>query len=262
MKMARGNWRELTARKRDRHGNPTAVITTRMRASGKGKCRPVKIATMVAAAWVPRPSPRHLFVYSLDGDLENVAASNLAWKPNARGRMAGGKGRPPLVTLPRLIKVLQAINDGASTNKKIRAATGLSENAAGVCVGKAADEGWIAREQSWLPPQLTESGRLARVQLEACALERKALHFLAARSKGRDRQVRLRDRYDVLASGCCAVCGRTVSRHGAVLHVDHIVPISRGGTDDRFNLQALCDLCNLGKSNRYAGDRLLTPARP
>lgn len=33
------------------------------------------------------------------------------------------------------------------------------------------------------------------------------------------------------------------------LHVDHIKPISQGGTDDRDNLRALCSTCNQGKSN-------------
>lgn len=33
------------------------------------------------------------------------------------------------------------------------------------------------------------------------------------------------------------------------LHVDHIIPISQGGTDDRDNLRAVCSTCNQGRSN-------------
>ncbi len=33
------------------------------------------------------------------------------------------------------------------------------------------------------------------------------------------------------------------------LHVDHKIPISQGGTDDRRNLQVLCSACNQGRSN-------------
>ena len=36
------------------------------------------------------------------------------------------------------------------------------------------------------------------------------------------------------------------------LHVDHIIPISQGGTDDRDNLKALCSTCNQGKHNIQA----------
>ncbi len=33
------------------------------------------------------------------------------------------------------------------------------------------------------------------------------------------------------------------------LHIDHIIPISQGGTDVRDNLRVLCSACNQGKSN-------------
>ena len=34
------------------------------------------------------------------------------------------------------------------------------------------------------------------------------------------------------------------------VHLDHIVPQSKGGTDDRSNLQALCSYCNTSAGNR------------
>ena len=33
------------------------------------------------------------------------------------------------------------------------------------------------------------------------------------------------------------------------LHVDHITPVSQGGTDDPDNLRTLCSTCNQGRSN-------------
>lgn len=51
----------------------------------------------------------------------------------------------------------------------------------------------------------------------------------------------------------CVACGRS-SHDGAVLHVDHIVPRSLGGLDSLANYQTLCDVCNIGKSNRDATD--------
>lgn len=48
---------------------------------------------------------------------------------------------------------------------------------------------------------------------------------------------------------CCA-CGRSPTNElGVVLHVDHIVPWSKGGETVIDNLQTLCEKCNLGKSN-------------
>lgn len=47
----------------------------------------------------------------------------------------------------------------------------------------------------------------------------------------------------------CVACGRT-SHDGAILHVDHIVPRSKGGPDTLENFQTLCETCNIGKSNR------------
>jgi hypothetical protein len=51
----------------------------------------------------------------------------------------------------------------------------------------------------------------------------------------------------------CVACGRN-SHDGAILHVDHIIPRSLGGLDTLENLQTLCDICNIGKSNRDATD--------
>lgn len=47
----------------------------------------------------------------------------------------------------------------------------------------------------------------------------------------------------------CQMCGRTVE-DGVKLHIDHIVPVSKGGTNDMNNLQVLCHKCNLAKHDR------------
>ena len=48
----------------------------------------------------------------------------------------------------------------------------------------------------------------------------------------------------------CKICGRSEA-DGAKLHVDHIIPISKGGKTEMDNLQTLCDYCNIGKGNSY-----------
>ena len=62
----------------------------------------------------------------------------------------------------------------------------------------------------------------------------------------------LRLRFRVLARDGfrCRVCGRSPAvEAGVVLHVDHIIAWSAGGSSTSENLQTLCDRCNLGKSD-------------
>ena len=60
-------------------------------------------------------------------------------------------------------------------------------------------------------------------------------------------------RYQVLSrdNSRCTRCGATPQTHGVSLHVDHVVPVSKGGKTEIDNLQTLCAPCNLGKSNRH-----------
>lgn len=49
--------------------------------------------------------------------------------------------------------------------------------------------------------------------------------------------------------GRCKQCGRSAEKDKVPLEVDHIVPVSEGGGNDKNNLQTLCFDCNRGKSN-------------
>ena len=48
----------------------------------------------------------------------------------------------------------------------------------------------------------------------------------------------------------CYVCGA----EGAS-QVDHIIPVSRGGTDDESNLASICNACHAAKTSREANAR-------
>jgi len=46
----------------------------------------------------------------------------------------------------------------------------------------------------------------------------------------------------------CKICGRKASTQ-----VDHIIPLSQGGTDERDNLQGICDNCHEEKTAKDLG---------
>jgi len=50
----------------------------------------------------------------------------------------------------------------------------------------------------------------------------------------------------------CVKCGASpATDHNCRLHIDHIVPFSKGGKTVLENLQTLCEECNLGKGDRH-----------
>lgn len=58
-------------------------------------------------------------------------------------------------------------------------------------------------------------------------------------------------RYDILKRDGfrCQICGAS-AKDGVKLHVDHIVPVSKGGKTVPSNLRTLCNRCNLGKRDK------------
>ena len=59
-------------------------------------------------------------------------------------------------------------------------------------------------------------------------------------------------RYQVLCRDGhrCVLCGAS-AKDGVKLHVDHIIPVSKGGKTELSNLRTLCERCNLGKGASY-----------
>ncbi len=71
---------------------------------------------------------------------------------------------------------------------------------------------------------------------------------VAARRTPRSINWRLRALVLMRDSARCRLCGANPSS-GAILHVDHIRPWSKGGETVLENLQILCEPCNIGKSD-------------
>jgi hypothetical protein len=79
----------------------------------------------------------------------------------------------------------------------------------------------------------------------------KQIEFKPIKREKRDVPLRLRLRVLQRDGFKCVLCGRSPAfDKGTVLHVDHILPIAKGGKTTLANLQTLCKECNLGKSDK------------
>jgi len=47
----------------------------------------------------------------------------------------------------------------------------------------------------------------------------------------------------------CAFCGKRPPE--VCLEIDHILPVSKGGSDVHYNLRFLCQHCNRSRGNRF-----------
>jgi hypothetical protein len=66
----------------------------------------------------------------------------------------------------------------------------------------------------------------------------------------------IRFRVLAAANGRCALCGATSQERR--IEVDHVIPRSKGGSNDVSNLQALCDECNRGQVEQRRHEVLIT----
>lgn len=72
----------------------------------------------------------------------------------------------------------------------------------------------------------------------------------SSRTTGRDPSLRLRFKVLQRDGFSCQNCGRSPAKTAGVeLHVDHIIPWSKGGDTTIENLKTLCSGCNLGKGD-------------
>jgi len=73
---------------------------------------------------------------------------------------------------------------------------------------------------------------------------------------GNDRTWRkIRERILIRDSYLCQYCGRDANS------IDHLIPVSKGGTDDEWNLLSCCISCNSSRGNRMGGF-FSTPHKP
>jgi len=83
---------------------------------------------------------------------------------------------------------------------------------------------------------------------ENVAMEPSEQSDLKSRRTPRNVNWRLRAQVLMRDSAKCRLCGATPA-DGAKLQVDHVQPWSKGGETTTDNLQILCEVCNIGKSD-------------
>ncbi len=69
-------------------------------------------------------------------------------------------------------------------------------------------------------------------------------------------------RYDVMHRDGfrCVLCGSSPKNDpNIVLHVDHILPLAKGGKTEMSNLRTLCERCNLGKRDKLESGTTVSP---
>ncbi len=96
----------------------------------------------------------------------------------------------------------------------------------------------------------------ARIEKEKTMSEQK--RYIAAQRKLMTDSLR----YDVMHRDGfrCVLCGASPKTDpNIVLHVDHILPLSKGGKTEMSNLRTLCERCNLGKRDKIEEGTIMTP---
>lgn len=58
----------------------------------------------------------------------------------------------------------------------------------------------------------------------------------------------------------CLNCG--ISGNFSSLEIDHVIPTSKGGSNDKSNLQTLCYKCNMAKSSKYVKNKNYSDLKP
>ena len=92
-----------------------------------------------------------------------------------------------------------------------------------------------------------------RIWNEKSAKKRKRLASVAASAEGGGGHRRLRAEVNRIGGSNCASCSKWFpSGH---IRIDHKVPLSKGGGDTDFDVQALCLWCHNTKTSREAISR-------
>lgn len=124
---------------------------------------------------------------------------------------------------------------------------------------KAQEQKEIARKIAAEKRQKEKEKEQARIEKEKAMSEQK--RYIAAQRRLMTDSLR----YDVMHRDGfrCVLCGASPKNDpNIVLHVDHIVPLAKGGKTEMSNLRTLCERCNLGKRDKIEAGTVPEPVQP
>lgn len=102
-------------------------------------------------------------------------------------------------------------------------------------------------------PVRTLATDLCHIQIRYDALKKIGFECTLSEYYAKDQRKRmtkeLREKIAKRDNYTCQICGKYMP-DGVGLHIDHIVPIAKGGKTVESNLQVLCSKCNGRKSNK------------
>lgn len=133
-----------------------------------------------------------------------------------------------------------------AAHPEVRRAQSLRDYYKHVDLRRAANRAWHAKNpekakaarQAWLStPEGMASVKVGRVTYKA-----RKRGALGSHTKGDIKAIFGAQR------GRCAYCRQRLPKTG--YHVDHITPVSKGGSNDRRNLQLTCARCNISKKDK------------
>lgn len=114
----------------------------------------------------------------------------------------------------------------------------------------------LARKQVAERRQKEKEKEQAQIEKEKTMSEQK--RYIAAQRRLMTDSLR----YDVMHRDGfrCVLCGASPKNDPNIaLHVDHILPLSKGGKTEMSNLRTLCERCNLGKRDKIEAGTTVTP---
>ncbi|MDR0776997.1 MAG: HNH endonuclease [Azonexus sp.] len=102
---------------------------------------------------------------------------------------------------------------------------------------------WVNSESPNLPQEIIEGQGSADISEKPALLKHRTKREISDRQRFR---ILVRDGFR------CKSCGASpITQPGVELHVDHILPWSKGGETTDDNLESKCKQCNLGKGNAF-----------